>query len=129
MSNEEPKNVFGNPLIVCGTDPMTGFFRDGCCNTGPLDVGTHTVCAVMTEEFLQFTKTKGNDLITPIPAYQFPGLKPGDKWCLCATRWKQALDAGCAPPVILKATHENTLKIVSLEDLELHAVKAETKNL
>ena len=129
MSEVASKNIYGDPLIACGTDPMTGFFRDGCCNTGPMDAGTHTVCAVMTEAFLRYTKSKGNDLETPIPAYQFPGLKPGDRWCLCVTRWKEALDAGCAPRVILEACHANTLRIVTLEELEQHAVDAETKNL
>lgn len=115
------KNVFGNPLITCSTEPMTGFYRDGCCKTGPDDTGTHTVCAVITEEFLTYTKLKGNDLSTPILAYQFPGLKPGDRWCLCASRWHEAYLAGKAPRLILEATHENTLQFVSLEVLEEHA--------
>jgi len=115
------KNVYGNPLITCSTEPMTGFYRDGCCKTGPDDTGTHTVCAVMTEEFLTYTKLKGNDLSTPIPAYQFPGLKPGDRWCLCASRWHEAYLAGKAPRLILEATHENTLLFVPLEVLEKHA--------
>ena len=112
------KNVFGQPLITCSTKPLTGFFRDGCCKTGPQDLGTHTVCAVMTQEFLDFTKSKGNDLSTPLPAYQFPGLEPGDRWCLCASRWHEAYLAGKAPRVILESTHEKTLKYVPLSVLE-----------
>lgn len=119
---EKQVNVFGEQLITCSTQPLTGFFRDGCCNTGPSDRGTHTVCAVMTSEFLAFTKTQGNDLSTPLPQYQFPGLKPGDKWCLCVNRWKEALDAGCAPKVILEATHEKTLEVVTLDELIAHAL-------
>lgn len=110
-------NVLGTPLIECGKAPLTGFYRDGCCNTGSLDSGTHTVCAVMTEEFLLFTKSKGNDLSTPLPYYDFPGLKPKDRWCLCVLRWKQAYEAGCAPKVILAATHAKTLETVTLEQL------------
>lgn len=120
----DANNVLGNTLIPCSLDPLTGFFRDGCCHTGPHDRGRHVVCAVMTEDFLHFTKARGNDLSTPIPAYQFPGLKPGDRWCLCAARWQEALDAGHAPPVILEATHEAALNIVSLEDLRTHALPA-----
>lgn len=119
----ESKNVFGEPLIACSTDPMTGYFRDGCCNTGMMDSGTHTVCAIMTDEFLLFTKSRGNDLSTPIPRYRFPGLKSGDKWCLCVKRWKEALDAGVAPMVVLEATHERSLDIVSMDDLLKHAVR------
>jgi uncharacterized protein (DUF2237 family) len=110
-------NVFGEEMIACSTQPMTGFYRDGCCKTGADDLGTHTVCAVMTAEFLAFTKSVGNDLSTPIPAYQFPGLKPGDRWCLCATRWVQAYEHGAAPEVILEATHEKTLEYIELEEL------------
>ncbi|CAH1001242.1 hypothetical protein LEM8419_02141 [Neolewinella maritima] len=111
------KNVLGTALQGCCTDPMTGFYRDGVCRTGPQDTGRHVVCAVMTEEFLTFTKSRGNDLSTPVPAYAFPGLKPGDGWCLCALRWKEAYEAGMAPPVRLEATHESALKYVSLEAL------------
>ena len=111
------KNVFGEPLIPCSTSPMTGFYRDGCCETGPEDHGTHTVCAVMTEAFLRFTKSRGNDLSTPIPQYQFPGLKPGDRWCLCAQRWMEAYNANVAPPIILEATHEKTLAYIRLEEI------------
>ncbi len=110
-------NVFGNPLKPCSTQPLTGFYRDGSCNTGPDDRGTHTVCAVMTEEFLRFSFDRGNDLITPMPQYMFPGLGPGDRWCLCALRWKEAFDAGFAPPVILEATNEKTLELIPLDDL------------
>jgi uncharacterized protein (DUF2237 family) len=111
------KNVFGEELITCSTNPMTGYFRDGCCKTDFTDFGTHTVCAQVTEEFLSFSKKVGNDLSTPIPAYDFPGLKPGDFWCLCAARWAEAYEAGCAPRLKLEATHEKTLKYVSLDIL------------
>jgi len=124
MNPQEPqRNVFGEPLIPCSTDPMTGFFRDGCCNTGFMDTGTHTVCAIMTEAFLTFTKSKGNDLSSPIPRYNFPGLKPGDKWCLCVKRWKQALDEGCAPQVILEATNERSLDTVTMDQLVSHSFR------
>ena len=116
------KNVFGGKLETCCTSPMTGFYRDGCCRTGPQDLGLHVICAEVTEEFLQFSKVRGNDLSTPNPEYDFAGLKPGDRWCLCALRWKEALDAGVAPPVILAATHESALKVVSLEELKKHAI-------
>jgi len=119
---EEALNVFGQPLAPCSLDPVTGFYRDGCCNTGYEDVGIHVVCAKMTREFLAFSKKRGNDLSTPVPEAGFPGLKPGDRWCLCAGRWKEALDAGVAPPVVLAATHEETLAIVPLEALKRHAV-------
>ena len=120
------KNVLGQPLATCGCEPMTGFYRDGCCNTGPDDLGVHTVCAVVTAEFLATSKRLGNDLSTPMPQYGFPGLKPGDHWCVCAGRWKQALDAGAPCPVILEATHENTLRVVSFETLIQHAVIPES---
>ena len=115
------RNVLGGALRACSTDPMTGFFRDGCCSTGPQDAGSHTVCAVMTEEFLTFTAERGNDLSTPRPEYGFPGLKPGDRWCLCASRWQEAADAGAAPPVALDATHEAALRVVDREALQAHA--------
>lgn len=111
------RNVFGEQLIPCSLDPLTGFYRNGCCETGPQDLGTHTVCAVVTAEFLEYSKTKGNDLITPRPEYLFPGLTPGDKWCLCVMRWVEAKNAGVAPFVVLEATNEATLHYVSLEDL------------
>lgn len=122
---EEAKNVFGEPLESCCTDPVTGFYRDGHCNTGPQDHGTHVVCAVMTEAFLQFTKSKGNDLSTPVPMYRFPGLKPGDGWCLCALRWKEAYEAGAAPAVVLEATHEKALAYIEMDMLLQHAWKGE----
>jgi uncharacterized protein len=115
-------NVLGEPLAPCGLDPVTGFYRDGCCNTGYEDVGIHVVCAKMTREFLAFSKKRGNDLSTPMPEHGFPGLKPGDRWCLCAGRWKEALDAGVAPPVILQATHEEALAIVPLAVLKRYAI-------
>jgi uncharacterized protein (DUF2237 family) len=104
--------------------PLTGFFRNGCCETGPQDLGTHTVCAVVTLEFLEYSKSRGNDLITPRPDYLFPGLKPGDNWCLCVMRWVEAKQAGVAPPVVLEATNEASLQFVSIEDLIAHAWKA-----
>lgn len=117
----EAKNVLGGELEPCSLAPVTGFFRNGCCETGPHDLGLHTVCAVMTAEFLAYSKAAGNDLTTPVPQSAFPGLKPGDRWCLCAPRWKEALDAGCAPRVVLEATHEETLAIVTLGVLKDHA--------
>lgn len=118
---EDALNVLGEPLQACSYDPLTGYFRDGCCNTDAHDHGTHVVCARMTAEFLTFSAERGNDLITPRPEWRFPGLKPGDRWCLCATRWKEALDAGVAPPVVLAATHSKVLEFVPLEDLKAHA--------
>jgi uncharacterized protein (DUF2237 family) len=115
-------NVLGNELQPCSTDPLTGYYRDGCCNTGGDDVGVHTVCAVMTEEFLSFSARMGNDLSTPQPAYGFAGLQPGDQWCLCAPRWKEALDNDMAPPVVLAATHMATLEYVTLDELRQYAV-------
>jgi uncharacterized protein (DUF2237 family) len=115
------KNVLGTELETCSTDPMTGFFRDGCCNTGADDAGVHVVCAVMTAPFLEFSKSRGNDLSTPNPLYQFPGLQPGDQWCLCAARWKEAYDAGVAPQVVLRSTHISALEFASLEQLQEHA--------
>ncbi len=117
------RNVLGGPLKLCSAAPMTGFFRDGCCHTAANDLGLHVVCAVMTEKFLIFTRTQGNDLSTPRPQFNFPGLKPGDRWCLCAGRWQEALEAGMAPPVVLQACHERALEVVSLEDLTAHAVE------
>lgn len=122
--SEKAKNVLGGVLQPCGTDPVTGFFRDGCCNTCEEDLGSHTVCAQMTEAFLSFSKSQGNDLSTPNPRYQFPGLRPGDRWCVCASRWRDAADAGVAPPVILEATHERALEVIALADLEYHALQA-----
>ncbi len=116
------KNVLGEDLAFCSTRPMTGFTRSGRCQTDARDTGSHTVCARVTAEFLRFSREQGNDLISPIPATGFPGLKPGDCWCLCAARWRQALEAGCAPPVLLAATHEKALDVVTLEQLKRHAI-------
>jgi uncharacterized protein (DUF2237 family) len=116
-------NVLGGPLQVCGEDPMTGYFRTGCCETGPSDLGSHTVCAVMTDQFLAFSRSQGNDLITPRPEIRFPGLKAGNRWCLCVTRWAEAYEAGVAPPVVLKATHRGALKVVTMEALREYAVQ------
>jgi uncharacterized protein (DUF2237 family) len=115
-------NVFGEPLIGCCSDPMTGFYRDGYCRTSNADTGTHVVCAVMTDDFLEYTKSKGNDLSTPIPAYQFPGLKPGDKWCLCVNRWLEAEKAGKAPNIDLKATDQKALDFTDLEHLKKYVI-------
>ncbi len=122
MKNEIPRNVLGEPLQPCCERPVTGFYRDGSCRTGPDDLGLHTVCAQMTQEFLAFSKARGNDLSTPVPAYGFPGLQPGNRWCLCAARWKEAYDAGHAPAVVLASTHEATLEIASLAELKRHAL-------
>lgn len=119
---QREKNVFGEELESCSVSPMTGFYRDGCCRTGPEDLGMHVVCTEVTKEFLEFSKSRGNDLTTPNPEYDFPGLKPGDRWCLCALRWKEALDSGFAPPVILASTNESVLDVVSLDDLKKHAI-------
>jgi len=116
-------NVLGGVLEPCSTRPVTGFYRDGCCNTGAEDIGLHTVCVVLTAEFLLFSKSRGNDLSTPMPQYGFPGLTPGDRWCLCASRWKEAFDANVAPQVVLEATHAVTLHVVSLGDLKQHAFR------
>ena len=110
-------NVLGTELVSCSLDPVTGYFRDGCCNTDEHDHGSHVVCAKVTQEFLEFSKQHGNDLITPRPEWNFPGLEPGDQWCLCAVRWKQAYDQGVAPPVILESTHHNALKYATLDQL------------
>ena len=117
-----PRNVFGEPLVACSMRPVTGFYREGCCNTGLEDVGSHTVCVVTTAEFLEFSKSRGNDLSTPLPKHGFAGLKPGDRWCLCAPRWREALEAGQAPRVVLRATHEAALSYCSLADLKRYAV-------
>ena len=119
---ETQKNVFGEPLEVCSLSPRTGFYRTGCCHSGPEDLGVHTVCTEVTAEFLAFSKSRGNDLSTPRPEFDFPGLEPGDRWCLCAARWQEALEAGAAPKVVLTATHERTLEIVDLADLKKHAL-------
>lgn len=116
------KNVLGSDLATCSTDPMTGFYRDGCCNTGGEDAGLHVICCQVTDEFLEFSKSRGNDLTTPMPMYRFPGLVAGDRWCLCATRWKEAYDAGVAPAVVLEACHISSLEFASLEELKEHAI-------
>ena len=115
-------NVLGTPLMACSFDPVTGYFRDGCCNTDDQDLGTHVVCVRVTAEFLAFSRERGNDLITPRPEYRFPGLRPGDRWCLCALRWQEALQAGVAPPVNLQATHARALALLDLDDLKAHAL-------
>lgn len=117
-----PKNVLGEELEICCMSPRTGFFRDGACRTGRGDDGVHVVCAEMTEEFLAFSRQRGNDLMTPNPDHDFPGLEPGDRWCLCVSRWKEALDAGCAPPVVLEATHILALEFVELDQLKGRAL-------
>jgi uncharacterized protein (DUF2237 family) len=115
-------NVFGDPLADCSHSPKTGWFRSGCCETDASDTGSHTVCAVITAEFLEFSRSRGNDLSTPRPEFGFPGLQPGDRWCLCAARWQEAFEAGCAPKVSLKATHRRALQVVTLADLKTHAI-------
>jgi uncharacterized protein (DUF2237 family) len=119
---DEQRNVFGEPIEACSISPLTGFYRTGCCHTGPNDFGVHTVCVEVTDEFLAFSKARGNDLSTPLPEFGFSGLSPGDRWCLCAARWKEAFDAGLAPKVVLRATHEATLEIIPFEDLKRHAL-------
>ncbi|MEM1001177.1 MAG: DUF2237 domain-containing protein [Bacteroidota bacterium] len=121
-TNLNALNVLGEPLKTCSCDPVTGYFRDGKCNTTKNDTGTHVVCAIVTEAFLEYSRSRGNDLITPIPQWNFPGLKPGDKWCLCVSRWKQAEKAGVAPKIVLDATHEITLNYVNFELLEKYSV-------
>lgn len=116
-------NVLGKRLAPCSQDPVTGFFRDGCCNTSEEDHGSHTVCVLLTAEFLDFSRSRGNDLSTPRPEFGFPGLKAGDRWCLCAARWREAMRAGCAPRVVLEATHEAVLQYVSLDELRTHAAR------
>jgi uncharacterized protein (DUF2237 family) len=116
------RNVFGEPLKTCSERPVTGFYRSGCCHTGPEDLGLHTVCVEVTAEFLAFSKSRGNDLSTPRPEFGFPGLEPGDRWCLCAARWRETFEAGRAPRVVLAATHEATLELVELGDLKRYAI-------
>jgi len=115
-----PKNVLGTALMACSYDPVTGYFRDGCCNTDASDVGSHLMCVRVTQEFLTFSSSRGNDLATPKPEYRFAGLKAGQRWCLCANRWREALEAGCAPPVILESTHVKALEFVTMAQLEKH---------
>jgi uncharacterized protein (DUF2237 family) len=116
------RNILGGELEPCSLDPVTGFHRDGCCQSGPGDMGLHLLCAQVTAEFLDFSRSRGNDLTTPVPEHEFPGLKPGDRWCLCIDRWREALDAGVAPPVILEATHISVLEYVDLDVLRAHAL-------
>jgi uncharacterized protein (DUF2237 family) len=117
------RNVLGGELQVCSVAPLTGFVRSGACETGPEDLGSHSVCAQMTEAFLQFSRQRGNDLVTPMPEYGFPGLREGDRWCVCAARWLEAAEAGYAPPVVLEATHTRALQAIALADLEYHALR------
>ncbi|NKI34587.1 DUF2237 domain-containing protein [Wenzhouxiangella sp. XN79A] len=124
MNRAPAVNVLGGELAECGRDPVTGFYRDGCCNTSAEDAGCHTVCSVMTREFLEFSAARGNDLMTPRPEFGFPGLRPGQRWCLCALRWLEAARAGCAPRVALAATHQRTLEHVPLDLLRAHAIEA-----
>jgi uncharacterized protein (DUF2237 family) len=121
MANDD-LNVLGGPLAICSIDPVTGFYRDGCCNTGAEDVGLHVVCTQVTHEFLEFARDRGNDLISPAPRFGCPGLKPGDRWCVCAATWRQAYEAGVASPVVLEATHEETLAVIPLANLRKHAL-------
>merc|ERR1712012_1541689 len=123
MAGKQAKNILGTALQLCCSNPKTGFLRDGSCNTNFMDQGTHVVCAIITEDFLKFTKSRGNDLSTPRPEFQFPGLKPGDGWCLCALRWKEAYEAGVAPPIKPESTHEKALEIIPREALEKHYIK------
>ncbi len=120
--NEDALNVLGTPLVPCSYDPLTGYYRDGCCSTDEHDHGSHVICAKVTKEFLTFSRQKGNDLSTPVPEYRFAGLNPGDRWCLCALRWKQAFDAGVAPHVVLESTHAKALEFVTLAQLQAHAL-------
>ena len=122
MSEEDQLNIFNEPLEACSFDPVTGFFRSGCCETSEQDTGSHTVCAIMTEEFLKFSKSKGNDLSTPVPAFDFPGLNSGDRWCLCAARWLEAYEAGSAPSIIAKATHRRAIEIIPMEVIKEFAL-------
>lgn len=119
-------NVLGTPLLPCSYDPLTGYFRDGCCKTDTNDLGSHVVCAKVTQAFLDFSLQRGNDLITPRPEYRFAGLRAGNRWCLCANRWKEALQAGVAPPVVLECTHHRALQFVALADLQAHALEGST---
>ena len=124
-TTNQPRNVLGGPLHTCSCQPMTGWMRDGSCRTNALDEGRHTVCAVMTASFLSYSKAQGNDLTTPKPGFDFPGLKPGDRWCVCASRWQQALLDGVAPPVVLNATEQSTLELIRIDDLRRHALEGD----
>jgi uncharacterized protein (DUF2237 family) len=120
------RNVVGGKLLECSAEPLTGFFRDGCCATGPEDVGSHTVCTIVTEQFLRFSRQVGNDLSAPQPQIGFPGVRPGDRWCVCAARWREAHEAGCAPPVLLAATHERALELIDIDTLLAFAIEPES---
>ena len=120
----DARNVLGSVLQLCSVSPLTGFARDGACQAGPEDIGSHTVCAQMTDAFLQYSQNRGNDLVTPVPEYGFPGLKAGDRWCVCAARWLEAAEDGVAPPVVLDATHERALQTIALADLKYHALRS-----
>ncbi|AFY70178.1 Protein of unknown function DUF2237 [Thalassoporum mexicanum PCC 7367] len=122
----EAKNVLGQKLEFCCGSPLTGFYRNGFCETGDQDLGSHVVCAEVTNEFLDFSRLRGNDLITPRPGFNFPGLKAGDRWCLCVSRWREALEAGVAPPVVLAATHEKALQVVELDKLKKYAIDTDS---
>ena len=124
-AREPDRNVIGGSLLECSAEPLTGFFRDGCCATGPEDGGSHTVCTIVTEEFLSFSRRIGNDLSTPQPQLGFPGLRPGDRWCVCAARWLEAHESGCAPPVLLAATHERALDLIEIDTLLAFAIEPE----
>ena len=124
-AREPDRNVIGGSLLECSAEPLTGFFRDGCCATGPEDVGSHTVCTIVTEQFLSFSRRIGNDLSTPQPQFGFPGLRPGDRWCVCAARWLEAHESGCAPPVLLAATHERALDLIEIDTLLAYAIEPE----
>ena len=123
------RNVLGGPLESCSNGPITGYYRNGCCDTGPDDVGVHTVCCIVTDDFLAYSRSRGNDLITPRPEFNFPGLRPGDRWCVCAGRWNEAYEAGHACPVVLSATHEASLEFVTLEALLTHAISPKPERL
>ena len=125
MDRDADLNVVGGSLVACSTDPLTGFYRDGCCATGPEDIGSHTVCTIVTSEFLEFSRLAGNDLSTPRPEWGFPGLSPGDRWCVCADRWLEAYRAGCASPVVLGATHARALEVIPIETLTAYAFQPE----
>jgi uncharacterized protein (DUF2237 family) len=125
MAREPDRNVVGGELLPCSSDPLTGFYRDGCCATGAEDVGSHTVCAIVTPDFLRFSALAGNDLSTPRPAWGFPGLAPGDRWCVCASRWLEAFDAGCAPAVVLGSTHARAADVIPIDTLIAHAARTD----
>ena len=122
MTEEIQLNIFSEEIEDCSCDPMTGFFRNGCCETSDHDAGSHTVCALMNKEFLEFSSSRGNDLINPVPAFNFPGLNPGDRWCLCANRWLEAYEAGVAPPIVAKATNIKALEIIEIEKIKEFAI-------